>query len=140
MGRHGRRPAQSPRTGTDFRTSSMELFDTTQIGLERALSGASLRQQAIAQNIANVNTPGYRRQDVDFQSDLHAAWDEGESSVERVSPSVAVDQGAVMRADGSSVDIDNEAASQAKNGLQYEAITMVMKVRTTILRTAIGGA
>src|SRR4051794_37870740 len=53
------------------RTSSMELFDTTQIGLERALSGASLRQQAIAQNIANVNTPGYRRQDVDFQSALH---------------------------------------------------------------------
>ena len=44
----------------------MELFDTTQIGLERALSGSALRQQAIAQNIANVNTPGYRRQDVDF--------------------------------------------------------------------------
>jgi flagellar basal-body rod protein FlgB len=118
----------------------MELFDTTQIGLERALSGASLRQQAIAQNIANVNTPGYRRQDVDFQSALHAAWDEGETSVARVSPSVAADQSAVMRADGSSVDIDNEAASQAENGLQYEAITSVMKVRTTILRTAIGGA
>jgi flagellar basal-body rod protein FlgB len=122
-----------------FSTSSMELFDTTQIGLERALSGASLRQQAIAQNIANVNTPGYRRQDVDFQSALHAAWDEGERSVERISPSAAVDESAVMRADGSSVDIDNEAASQAKNGLQYEAITSVMKARTTILKTAIGG-
>src|SRR3954469_15221386 len=117
MGRHGRRPAQSPRTGSDFRTSSMELFDTTQIGLERALSGASLRQQAIAQNVANVNTPGYRRQDVDFQSALHAAWEQGESQVERVDPAVQTDPGAVMRADGSSVDIDNEAAMQAKNGL-----------------------
>src|SRR3954451_3320063 len=101
----------------------MDLFDTTQIGLERALSGSALRQQAIAQNIANVNTPGYRRQDVDFQSALHAAWEEGERSGARVSPSVAADQSAVMRAAGSSVVIDNEAASQAENGLQYEAIT-----------------
>jgi flagellar basal-body rod protein FlgB len=118
----------------------MELFDTTQIGLERALAGSSLRQQAIAQNIANVNTPGYRRQDVDFQSALQAAWDQGTSRVEAVAPSVQTDQSAVMRADGSSVDIDNEAASQAENGLQYEAVTSVMKTRIAILKTAIGVA
>ncbi len=116
----------------------MDLFDTTQTGLERALSGSSLRQQAIAQNLANVNTPGYRRQDVDFASALHAAWDQGTAKVESVDPTVAVDQSAVMRADGSSVDIDTEAATQAKNGLQYEAISAVMKSRTAILRSAIG--
>jgi flagellar basal-body rod protein FlgB len=44
-----------------------------------------------------------------------------------------------MRADGSSVDIDVEAAQQAKNGLQYEAVSSVMKTRTAILRSAIGG-
>jgi flagellar basal-body rod protein FlgB len=118
----------------------MDLFDTTQIGLERALSGSSLRQQAIAQNIANVNTPGYRRQDVDFQSALHAAWDQGAASVERVTPTTQADMSAVMRADGSSVDIDNEAATQATNGLQYEAISSVMKTRVAILKSAIGGA
>src|SRR3954451_9402484 len=116
----------------------MELFDTTQIGLERALSGASLRQQAIAQNIANVNTPGYRRQDVDFASALHAAWDEGERGVAGVDPQVQTDPGSVMRADGSSVDIDTEAADQAKNGLQFEAISTVMRTRTAILKSAIG--
>ncbi|HEX5923026.1 MAG TPA: flagellar basal body rod protein FlgB [Baekduia sp.] len=116
----------------------MDLFDTTQTGLERALSGSSMRQQAIAQNLANVNTPGYRRQDVDFASALHAAWDQGTPKVEAVDPTVAVDQSAVMRADGSSVDIDTEAAAQAKNGLQYEAISAVMKSRTSILRSAIG--
>jgi flagellar basal-body rod protein FlgB len=58
--------------------------------------------------------------------------------VESVDPAVAVDQSAVMRADGSSVDIDTEAAAQAKNGLQYEAISAVMKSRTAILRSAIG--
>ena len=116
----------------------MGLFDTTQIGLERALSGASLRQQAIAQNIANVNTPGYRRQEVDFESALQAAWDQGSGSVERVHPSVETDTASVMRADGSSVDIDTEAAEQAKNGLQYEAVSSVMKARTAILKSAIG--
>jgi flagellar basal-body rod protein FlgB len=117
----------------------MDLFDTTQTGLERALTGSSMRQQAIAQNIANVNTPGYRRQDVDFASALHAAWNKGESSVEGLTPTTDVDQTAVMRADGSSVDIDTEAAAQSKNGLQYEAISAVMKTRTAILKSAIGG-
>jgi flagellar basal-body rod protein FlgB len=121
----------------NFRTS-MELFDTTQNGLARALTGSSMRQQAIAQNIANVNTPGYRRQDVDFQSALHAAWDQGEPSVQSVAPQAETDPSSVMRVDGSSVDIDQEAATQAQNGLQYEAISSVMKTRIAILKSAIG--
>lgn len=132
----GGRPRAHGRA-TDFRTS-MELFDTTQIGLERALSGSALRQQAIAQNIANVNTPGYRRQDVDFASALHQAWNEGESAVESVAPATVTDNSTVMRADGSSVDIDTEAAEQAKNGLTYEAVSQLMKSRISIIKSAIG--
>jgi flagellar basal-body rod protein FlgB len=116
----------------------MELFDTTQSGLERALSGASLRQEAIASNIANVNTPGYRRKDVDFQSALEAAWGEGHSAVDAVRPQISTDLASQVRADGSSVDIDVEAAAQAKNGLQYEAVTQVIKTRIAILKTAMG--
>ena len=44
----------------------------------------------------------------------------------------------VMRADGSSVDIDQEASTQAENGLQYEAVESVMKSRLAILKSAIG--
>lgn len=116
----------------------MDLFDTTQIGLERALSGSSLRQQAIAQNIANVNTPGYRRQDVDFQTALQQAWSAGEPGVESVQPTTVTDNATVMRADGSSVDIDTEAAEQAKNGLTYETVSQVMKSRISIIKSAIG--
>jgi flagellar basal-body rod protein FlgB len=116
----------------------MDLFDTTQIGLERSLSGASLRQQAIAANIANVNTPGYRRQDVDFATSLSAAWNQGKDAVDRVHPAMETDPSAIVRADGSSVDIDVEAGAQAKNGLQYEAVAQVIKARTAILRSAIG--
>jgi flagellar basal-body rod protein FlgB len=116
----------------------MDLFDTTQIGLERALSGSALRQEAIASNIANVNTPGYRRQDVDFQTALAAAWGDGKDGVSSLASAVSVDQGAQIRQDGSSVDIDVEAAAQAKNGLQYEAISQVLKTRVAILRSAMG--
>jgi len=44
------------------------LFDTTQAALEATIAGASQRQQALASNLANANTPGYQRVDVDFHS------------------------------------------------------------------------
>jgi flagellar basal-body rod protein FlgB len=110
-------------------------------GLSTAINALMAQRQALdvaGQNIANVNTPGYRRQEVDFESALQAAWDQGSSSVERVTPSVETDTSSVMRADGSSVDIDTEAAEQAKNGLQYETVSSVMKTRIAILKSAMG--
>ena len=44
----------------------MELFDVTQKSLEVALHGTELRQQVISNNLANVNTPGFKRSDVEF--------------------------------------------------------------------------
>src|SRR4029077_1496996 len=76
-----------PRTGASSRpwTASphrppfaMSLFDTTQTALERALSGASLRQETLAGNLANVNTPGYQRRDVDFHDALRGALAAGD--------------------------------------------------------------
>ena len=55
----------------------MELFDTTMVGLERAMSGAQMRQQVLANNLANANTPGFKRSDVDFHSALAAAFGQG---------------------------------------------------------------
>jgi flagellar basal-body rod protein FlgB len=117
----------------------MELFDTTQTGLERALSGSAQRQSAIAANIANVNTPGYQRQDVNFEGQLQQAFAaQDPQMVDDLSPTIGVDRTAAVRADGSTVDIDTEAAAQAKNGLQYEAISTVYKSRISILQNAMG--
>ena len=116
----------------------MELFDTTQLGLERALSGAAVRQSAIAENLANVSTPGYRRQDVDFHSALRSAFAAGREAVEGAAIRVTTDPAAPMRQDGNSVDADVENAEQARNGLEYEAIASVMKARSDVLRAAIG--
>jgi flagellar basal-body rod protein FlgB len=117
----------------------MEIFDTTQLALAAAMTGAAQRQNAIADNIANVDTPGYRRKDVDFHSALRGAMAAGGSSLDGMSFSPAEDPSASpVRADGNTVDIDREAAAQASNGLEYEALSQVLKTRDDIIQTAIG--
>ncbi|MDP8943595.1 MAG: flagellar basal body rod protein FlgB [Actinomycetota bacterium] len=116
----------------------MNLFDTTQIGLERAISGASLRQSVLAGNIANANTPGYARRDVDFHGALRTAMANGERDLGKVQFAPRVDSGAVLRADGNGVDVDVESANLAKNGLEYQSLVAVARGRIDIIRAAMG--
>jgi flagellar basal-body rod protein FlgB len=117
----------------------VSLFDITHVALERALSGASLRQRTLAENLANANVPGYQRRDVDFHGQLQRAMGEGTAGVERATfAAQATGEGAV-RPDGGTVDVDRESALLAQNGLDYEALATVAKARSAILRTAIGG-
>ncbi len=116
----------------------MELFDTVHMALERAISGSSLRHEALAENLANVNTPGYRRSDVDFHSALQAAMPAGKDAVASTPIAAQVDNATPMRADGNSVDVDVENANLAQNALEYEALATVLKTRNQIIEIALG--
>ena len=116
----------------------MQLFDTAHLALERALQGAALRHEALSENIANVNTPGYQRRDVDFHSALQAAMPAGRGALASVPFAASVDGAAPVRADGNSVDMDAEAAGLAQNALEYEALSQVLRARDEIVRSAIG--
>jgi flagellar basal-body rod protein FlgB len=116
----------------------MSLFDTTQHALERAISGAAMRQTTLAQNIANANTPGYRRQDVDFHSALSAAMSEGHPGTAEFG--VTTDSTGPLRADGNNVDIDAEAAKSAQNALEYDSLVAVARARIDIIKSAMGQA
>ena len=116
----------------------MELFDTVHVALERAIQGASLRHEALAANLANVNTPGYRRQDVDFHAALQAAMPGGSEAVAAAPIAAEVDPAAPMRPDGNSVDVDAESANLAQNALEYEALAQVLRARGDIIEIAIG--
>ena len=121
----------------------MNLFDTTQLGLERAIAGAGMRQETIAANIANANTPGYRRKDVDFHTTLRAALagDSPVAAVAATSFEATADTAAgAMRFDGNGVDIDAENATMAANALEYETLVAVARGRTDVLRSAMGVA
>jgi flagellar basal-body rod protein FlgB len=118
------------------------LFDTTQLALERAIEGAGKRHEALAANLANANTPGYQRVDVDFHGALAAAIGRGEDSrtaLQSLSLSPAKDAAAgATRADGSTVDIDAESAKLAENALEQQAAVQVAHARLGILRAAMG--
>jgi flagellar basal-body rod protein FlgB len=117
------------------------LFDTSQLALERAISGASTRQNALAANIANADTPGYRRVDVDFHSALSAAMgaSDAPSALSRTGFTPQADRSAgAVRADGSTVDIDSESAKLAANALDQQALVTVAQTRIHILESAIG--
>ena len=116
----------------------MNLFDTTQLGLQRAIGGAGMRQATIADNIANANTPGYQRKDVDFESALRSALTGGKGAVERSSIRIVTDTSAALRADGSNVDVEREGASLARAGLEHDALVSIAATRNSILRAAMG--
>jgi flagellar basal-body rod protein FlgB len=120
------------------------LIDTTQLALQQAMAGASQRQTALAANLANAETPGYQRVDVDFHGALQAALGSGDATQKRnslqalaFSPQADGSVGAT-RADGSSLDVDAESAKLAANALEYQAAVQVAHARIDILRTAIG--
>ena len=118
------------------------LFDTTQLALERAIEGAGARHNALAANLANANTPGYQRVDVDFHSALSAAMAGGEDSrtaLDRLSFSPVKDASAgATRADGSTVDVEAESAKLAENALEQQAAVQVAHARLGILKAAMG--
>jgi flagellar basal-body rod protein FlgB len=119
----------------------VELFDPTLVGLERAMSGAMLRQQVLSNNLANANTPGFQRSDVDFQSALAQAFGAGASSSRiAATPFTTETETGTVRADGSSVDVDTEMAALSENSLAYNALTSVAAARMRILKTAMGAA
>ncbi|MCT4613047.1 MAG: flagellar basal body rod protein FlgB [Clostridia bacterium] len=86
---------------------------------EKALDVAAMRNKVINQNIANVNTPGYKRSEVKFEEYLQAAG----KNISDVDASVEKDLSIVEgRIDGNNVVIDKEMAELAKNTIRYNAM------------------
>ena len=120
----------------------MELFDTSFKALDLALGAAGKRQEVLANNLANVNTPGYKREDVQFDGVLSkalAAAKAGDSSnLDALRPEVQTDSSAVaMRADGNSVDVDQEMAYVAENNIRYNALVQLAQKKLETMKYVI---
>ena len=115
----------------------MDLFDVTQNALTAAMRGATARQGALADNLANVDTPGYVRKDVDFHSALSTALGDG-GDLASMAFTPQADAAAVVRQDGNTVDVDAESSALAQNALEYEALARVSATRIDILKSAMG--
>jgi flagellar basal-body rod protein FlgB len=115
----------------------MSLLDSTQLALEAAMRGSMLRQTLLTNNLANADTPGYQREDINFQSTLATALQNGQSP-NAVSFTPQVQSGTVS-GDGNGVTGEQDSANLAENGLLYENLTAVAAQREQILKSAIGG-
>ena len=97
--------------------------------LERYMDLLSARQKLVATNIANADTPGYRTQDIDFQSEfLNAAGGAPRAMEVNELP---------VKNDGNNVSLDREARLLAENALRFQVASQLMKSQLTIVRTAI---
>lgn len=115
------------------------IIDPTQMALEAGMRGAWLRQTLLTNNMANAETPGYQREDVNFQATLRSAMAGGEANLEQVQFQPETQPG-TAGPEGNGVNIDAESTQLAQNGLTYQAMTQILSTREAILRSAMGVA
>lgn len=122
------------------------MSDVTFAALERGLDAASARHQVIANNVANVNTPGFKRSRVEFEAALRDALRLAdrdrrapgtEGLVAAVRPSVVRESTTALRNDGNNVDIEAEMAALSENSLWYQAMSRQLSSKISLLRLAI---
>ncbi|MFO7172315.1 MAG: flagellar basal body rod protein FlgB [Bacillota bacterium] len=137
----------------------MPLFPPHLSILQRGLEAAAVRQAALAHNLANVNTPGYKALRVRFEEHLAAALEmsgtgeaprlplrvthprhlrgRGAEAALEVRPQVVRDLSRSDRADGNNVDVEAEMAQMAANEIWYGALLRQLNDELARLRLAV---
>lgn len=129
-----------------------KLYEKSNI-LEKAVNAAWERNNTISQNLANVDTPNYKRKDVAFEEYLNAALDgsklEGtvtdkrhikinSNNIDEIEPALVQDNSDTsMRLDGNNVDIDSEMAGLAKNTIQYNTLIQLINNNYSKIKSVI---
>ena len=103
---------------------------------ERALDVAAARHTAIANNMANVDTPGYHVRDVDFGAELARRMNESEDATGTAVTSRTV-PGLIERPDGNNVNVDRESLLLAQNQLQFDAAIQVVRAEFKRMQMAV---
>lgn len=131
------------------------LLHSNQISiLEKALSAASLRHKVISNNIANVNTPKFKKSEVSFENQLELAMSPPRtpiartherhlplksSSASNVEPTINTVTTTSFRTDDNNVDIDSEMAGLAKNTIYYNAVADRINKYFSNIKSVING-
>lgn len=124
--------------------------DAVAAALGGALDGLALRQRVAADNIANVDTPGFTAATVDFETSLRSAIADGRltgaggpgtpsaGAVADLAPTIGVSSNQAG-ADGNNVDLATETMTAMQSTFQYQLLTRAVGDRYTLITTAIGG-
>jgi flagellar basal-body rod protein FlgB len=117
----------------------MSIMNTAQLSLlEKFLDLATARQSLLVSNIANVDTPGYRTQDMDFHGEMVRALSQDPGMPMMTEPRDV--PGLLSRPDGNNVSVDREGLLLAELQLKYQAATQAMKAEFALIRSAVSDA
>ena len=109
--------------------------------LEKMLDVSSIKHKVIANNIANVNTPGYKKMEVSFSDQLEKAVNENAmNKFDTLQPKIVIskeDTSETVRNDGNNVDMDKEVSSLVKNTLSYNIYTQLLSKKFEGIKSAI---
>jgi len=109
--------------------------------LEKMLDVSSVKHKVIANNIANVNTPGYKKMEVSFADQLEKALNKDSmNKFDTLQPKIVIskeDSSETVRNDGNNVDMDKEVSSLVKNTLSYNIYTQLLSKKFEDIKSAI---
>jgi flagellar basal-body rod protein FlgB len=112
--------------------------DVSTSSLKVSVAGLAARQTAIADNIANIETPGYQARKVKFEEALSSAVEHGRSPLS-VTPSVARSL-EPTRLNGNNVNLDEETLSHIDTTMRYQLTIRALDGKYGLIRDAIKGA
>ncbi|WP_437205276.1 flagellar basal body rod protein FlgB [Planctomicrobium sp. SH664] len=105
--------------------------------LAKLMDVADLRHHVISQNLANVNTPGYQRLDIDFEKEFSKAIQKGGvEATAGLKPRVIEEAGLAARTDGNNVDVDREIGELNRNALQFQTYSQLLSSQFDLMRRA----
>ncbi len=109
------------------------------LGLANKLMQLTMeRQKFIANNIANANTPGYIRQDINFQDKLTSAIESGDANkISAIRGEAMKDYTNPTRRDGNNVIIPKEMGEMMENSVYYNLLSKAYSTKMKILKSAI---
>jgi flagellar basal-body rod protein FlgB len=109
--------------------------DITPAALHASLSGLAQRQRVTADNIANVNTPGFLAGRVDFESSLRGALRNGDTP--QISGGTTLRSLEPTNTNGNNVNLDAETLIASETGLRYQLALNALDGKYNSLRTAL---
>ena|SRR5271165_6268194 len=105
------------------------MMDKLSGDIERYMDLLSTRQKLVASNIANADTPGYKTQDIDFQTEFANAMGG--------SPHASPVSGLAVKNDGNNVSMDREARLLSENALRFSVASSLMRSQINSVKAAI---
>ena len=115
----------------------MSKTDSIMALIEAGIKAEGLRQKAIAHNVANLETPGYRRIDIKFEEILAKSLESsGTVDLNEIEPQAYQPKKTPVKSNGNDVTLENEVGAMIKNSLRYQTYIRLLKKRYQQIESA----